>query len=66
MGTAVVCSFKDLKKESKSHGYTGCRPAQCLTAGSFHMQSYDALNLEGTLNCRKVWVGFSPFDLQKS
>lgn len=34
MGIAVVCSFKDLKRESKNHGYTGSRPAQYLTAGS--------------------------------
>lgn len=43
---AVVCSFKDLKRESKSRGYTGSRPAQRLTAGSFHIESYDAVNLE--------------------
>lgn len=55
----VVCFFKDLKRESKGRGYTGSRPAQGLTAGSFHMQSYDALNLGGTLRCGKVWVGFS-------
>lgn len=46
MGMAVVCSFKDLKRESNSRGYTGSRPAQCLTAGSFHMPSYGAMNLE--------------------
>lgn len=59
VGMAVVCSFKDLKRESKSRGYSGSRPAQCLTAGSFHMQSYDAMNLEEALHCGKVWVGFS-------
>lgn len=60
VGMAVVCSFKDLKRESKSRGYTGSRPAQCLTAGSFHVQSHGAMNLEGTLNWGKIWVGFSP------
>lgn len=64
---AVVCSFKDLKRESKSGGYAGSWPVQCLTAGSFPMESYETMNLEGTLDCGNVWVGFPPpCDFQRS
>lgn len=59
-GMTVVCSLKDLKRESKSRGYTGSCPAQCLTAGSFRTESYGPLNLEATLNCGNVWVGSPP------
>lgn len=60
VGMIVVCSLKDLKRESKSQGYTGSCPAQCLTAGSFRTESYGRANLEGTLNCGNVWVGSPP------
>lgn len=70
---AVVCSLKDLKRESKSWGYTGSSPAQCLTAGTFHTEScghelgrntelWECLGgLPTPLTCRGPRISFKAF-----
>lgn len=48
MGIAVVCSFKDLERESKSRGWAGSGSAPCLTAGSSHTPSCAAAACKDT------------------